>query len=67
MTRHYAYVEILGDSGSYNQFPFKGEFHISSIEQIKSYMKGLAEAEGLKSYQVVIDGEVYLSTGEVSE
>jgi len=59
MTDHYAYVEILGDPGKYNQFPFKGEFHIASISQIKSSMIGLAEADWLENYQVVIDGEVY--------
>jgi len=67
MVKHYAYVEILGDPGEYNWVPFSGEFNISSTEQVKTYMKQLADAEGLKSYRILIDAEVYYSTGEIQK
>lgn len=56
-----AHVEIIFcDPAPYQRFPFRAEFEVASDEQIGEYMRGLAEAEGLKNYQVVIDGEVYI-------
>jgi len=55
-----AHVKILGDPGPYIETPFRGEFNQSSISQIKEYLRSWAQAEGLKNYEVVIDGEVYV-------
>lgn len=60
-----AHVEIIFcDPAPYQRFPFRAEFEVASDEQIGEYMIGLARAEGLKNFQVVIDGKVYAAQAE---